>query len=361
MTKIHELHKLGQSIWYDNISRGMLKSGEIQALIDKGVRGMTSNPTIFEKAITGGSDYDTDLRKLQAAGKSPMEIFEALAIDDIGAAADLLRPVYDESNGADGYISLEVSPDLARDTQGTIDAVHRYAKLLNRPNVMFKIPATPEGIPAVQQCISEGYSINITLMFSLDHYNAVTEAYISGLEKRVESGGDISKIASVASFFVSRVDGKIDAALEAKGNKALQGKIAVANTKLTYTRFEEVFSGERWEKLAARGAMVQRPLWASTSTKNPDYPDTLYVDTLIGAHTVNTVPTETLEAILDHARTDRATVTDHLDEARQQIAELATLGIDLDAVTKHLQEEGVEKFAQSFHSLLESIKEKQPV
>ena len=361
MTKIHELHQLGQSIWYDNINRGMLKSGEIQALIDKGVCGMTSNPTIFEKAITGGSDYDDDLRTLQAAGKSPMEIFEGLAIDDISTAADLLRPIYDESNGADGYISLEVSPELARDAQGTINAVHRYAKTLNRPNVMFKIPATPEGIPAVQHCISEGYSINITLMFSLDHYNAVTEAYISGLEKLAESGGDVSKVASVASFFISRVDAKVDAALQAKGNKALQGKIAIANAKLTYARFQEVFSGARWEKLASRGAQVQRPLWASTGTKNPDYSDTLYVDTLIGAYTVNTVPTETLQAVLDHARTDHATVTDHLEEAQQQIVELMELGINLDAITEELQEEGVEKFAQSFHSLLESIKEKQPV
>ena len=359
MTKIHDLHKLGQSIWYDNISRGMLESGEIQALIDQGVRGMTSNPTIFEKAISNTSDYDDAIQTLVVKGHDALGIFEQLAFDDIRAAADLLRPIYDESKGADGFISLEVSPTLARDTQGTLETARRYWDAVARPNLMIKIPATPEGIPAIRDAIAHGLNINITLMFSLAHYEAVTEAYISGLEQLAASGGDVSKVASVASFFVSRVDGKTDPLVKQKGAPELAGKIAIANAKVTYARFKEIFSGDRWEKLASAGARVQRPLWASTSTKDPSYPDTLYVDTLIGPHTVNTVPTETLEAILDQA-TVAVTVEDNVDEAGAQIARLAELGIDFDAITEDLQDEGVDKFAASFEDLLASIRAKVP-
>lgn len=357
VTKLHELLKHGQSIWYDNISRELLNDGTIAHWIGQGVRGMTSNPTIFEKAINGSAAYDADLARL--AGKPAFEVYETLAFEDIGRAADLLRPIYDESGGLDGYISLEVSPQLAHDTQGTLEAVRRYAAALNRPNLMIKIPATAQGIPAIRQAISEGYNINVTLMFSLAHYDAVTEAYIAGLEELVVQGGDASKVASVASFFVSRVDSEVDKALAKVGNTALQGKIAIANSRVTYARFKETFSGARWEKLAAKGARVQRPLWASTGTKNPVYPDTLYVDTLIGAHTVNTVPTATLEAFLDHG-TVAATVENDLEAARAQLAELAALGIDLNSITEDLQTAGVKAFADSFVTLLSSIEQKVP-
>ena len=355
MTTIHDLHQLGQSIWYDNISRDMLKSGHIQTLIDQGVRGMTSNPTIFEKAINSTSDYDASIQHLVTQGHDEQSIFEELAFDDIRAAADLLLPVYESSGGEDGYISLEVSPDLARDAKGTLETARRYRAAVDRPNLMIKIPATPEGIPAIEGAISEGLNINVTLMFSLAHYEAVTEAYISGLEKLGGSGGDVSKVASVASFFISRVDAKIDPLV----GESLAGKIAIANAKVTYARFKEIFSGDRWEKLASVGARVQRPLWASTGTKNPTYPDTLYVDTLIGLHTVNTVPTNTLEAVLDHG-TVALTVEDDVAEAQGQIDQLVGLGINFDAITEALQVEGVEKFAESYNQLLASIKAKVP-
>jgi len=357
MMKLHDLLKHGQSIWYDNISRDLLQDGSIGGLIQQGVRGMTSNPTIFEKAINGSSAYDDDLAKL--AGKPAFDIYENLAMADIRHAADLLLPVYEESNGADGYISLEVSPTLAHDTQGTIDAVRRYAAAVGKPNLMIKIPATPAGIPAIEQAISEGYNINVTLMFSLAHYDAVAEAYISGLEKRAAAGGDLAKVASVASFFVSRVDSEVDKALATIGNSDLQGKIAIANCKATYARFQQTFDGERWQKLAAQGAQVQRPLWASTGTKNPAYPDTLYVDTLIGAHTVNTVPTATLEAFMDHG-TVAPTIEDGLAEALAQLAALKELNIDLDKITDDLQSAGVKAFADSFTTLISSIEQKVP-
>lgn len=359
MTKLHELAKLGQSVWYDNISRQLLNSGGVEALIAKGVRGMTSNPTIFEKAINGSSDYDADLQRLMQEGKTPLQIFEGLAMDDIRRAADLLRPIYDESKGLDGYVSLEVNPDLAHNTEGTIEAATRYFTTLGRPNIMIKIPATPAGIPAIEACISKGININITLMFSLKHYEDVTEAYISGLEKYAAAGGDVSKVASVASFFVSRVDTKVDKLLAEKGAPDLQGKIAIANAKVTYARFKEIFSTARWKALEAKGARVQRPLWASTSTKNPAYSPTIYVDTLIGPHTVNTMPPETIDAFLERG-TVAVTVEDHLDEAQAQLARLEKLGIDFAAVTEELQAEGVQKFSASFADLLNSIAQKVP-
>ncbi|MCA9915754.1 MAG: transaldolase, partial [Anaerolineae bacterium] len=288
MTKLHDLLQHGQSIWIDYIRRQYIQDGGMQQAIDDGVRGVTSNPAIFEKAIAGSNDYDSDIQTMVAEGKTTDEIYEALAIADIQAAADLFRPVYDASNGVDGYVSLEVSPTLARDTQGTIEEARRLFATVDRPNVMIKVPATPEGIPAIETLIGEGINVNVTLMFSMKHYEDVANAYITGLERFAAANGDLSKVASVASFFVSRVDSKIDPMLEEKGASELMGKVAIANSKVVYQRFKEIFSSERWNNLAKQGARVQRPLWASTSTKNPEYPDTLYVDTLIGADTVNT-------------------------------------------------------------------------
>ncbi len=357
MTKLHELAALGQSIWYDNIRRGILASGEFAQLLEEGILGVTSNPTILEKAIVQSNDYDTAMQTLAGQGLSAQEIYEALALEDIGRAADMLRPAYERTNGLDGYVSLEVSPLLAHDTRDTIAEARRLFSTLNRPNVMIKVPATPAGIPAIEALIGEGRNINVTLIFSLHQYEAVTEAYLAGLEQYAGQGGNLGQVASVASFFVSRVDTKIDKALADRGNTALQGKAAIANSKIVYARFKEIFSGARWEALAARGARVQRPLWASTSTKNPAYPDTLYVDALIGAHTVNTVPPQTVSAILDHARV-ALTLESGVDEARAQLAALAPLGIDLGAVTQQLQDEGVASFASAFESLIGSIEAK---
>jgi len=378
MTKIHELNQLGQSVWYDNIRRGLLASGELATMIENGVSGLTSNPTIFEKAITGSADYDDALQQLIAAGKSaagaPLagvdEIYEALALDDIGRAADLLRPVYDARNGADGYVSLEVSPRLAHDTDRTIADAKRLFAALGRPNVMIKVPATPAGIPAIETLIGAGLNVNVTLIFSLAQYEAAALAYIGGLEKLAASGGDLSRAASVASFFVSRVDTLVDRRLDelayARQNdsqspipniQSLKGKIAIANAKVAYARFCEIFSGERWERLQTQGARVQRPLWASTSAKNPAYPDTLYVDNLIGPHTVNTMPPDTLNAVLDHGAA-ALTLEIGLDQARAQLDRLAELGIAFDAVTQKLLDDGVAAFARSFESLLDSIAHK---
>jgi len=365
MTKLHELADLGQAIWFDYIRRSFITSGELQALIDEGLRGVTSNPTIFEKAIAGSTDYDDALHRLVGEGKTVEQIYEAMALDDIRRAADLLRPVYEQTDGADGYVSLEVNPSLAHDTEGTIAEARRLFAALDRPNVMIKVPATPAGIPAIETLIGEGINVNVTLMFSLDHYGSVAEAYIAGLEELATTGADLSKVASVASFFVSRVDTAVDRALEEIGETALQGRIAIANAKVTYARFREVFSGERWERLAAQGARVQRPLWASTSTKNPLYPDTLYVDGLIGPDTVNTVPPATLNAFRDHGTVaptlevgPSASLRAGLDEARLQLARLAELGVDLDAITQKLQDDGVAAFAKSFESLMATIAEK---
>ena len=362
MTKLHELASLGQSIWYDNIRRALLDSGELQALIEAGVTGITSNPSIFEKAIVGSADYDEALGDLVTEGKSAQEIYEALAVEDIQRAADLLHPVYDRTSGEDGYVSLEVSPNLAHDTEGTIAEARRLHSLLDRPNVMIKVPATAAGIPAIEALIGLAININVTLIFSRDHYDAVARAYIAGLEHLAASGGDLSKVASVASFFISRVDAAVDQSLEelrspVSNVQSLTGKIAIANAKVAYARFREVFSGERWVHLASRGARVQRPLWASTSAKNPLYPDTLYVDALIGTDTVNTVPPATLTAFMDHGSV-ALTLESDLEEARDHLAELAGLGISLEAVTQRLQDDGVAAFAQSFASLLSSVEDK---
>lgn len=357
MTKLHELAELGQAIWLDYISRSLLASGELQELVDQGLRGVTSNPSIFEKAIAGSADYDEDLNRLVGEGRSVEEIYEDLAMSDIRSAADILRPVYEKSEGADGYVSLEVNPALAHDTEATIAEARRLFASLERPNVMIKVPATAAGLPAIEALIGEGVNINVTLIFSLEQYEAVATAYIAGLEKLALAGGDVGKVASVASFFISRVDTAVDKALEEIGNTEIQGKIAIDNAKIAYSRFREIFSSERWKKLATGTARVQRPLWASTSSKNPAYPDTLYVDNLIGPDTVNTLPPATLDDFLDHG-TVAATVETDVAGARSRLAELAALGIDLDAITNKVLDEGVAAFAKSFEGLIASIAEK---
>ena len=357
MTRLNELSDLGQAVWLDYIRRAFLTSGQLQEWVDRGLSGVTSNPSIFEKAIAGSADYDADLQPLVQVGRTAEEIYEALALEDIRLAADILRPVYDATNGLDGYVSLEVSPTLAHDTDGTVADARRLFAALGKPNVLIKVPATPEGIPAIEALIAEGININVTLIFSLAHYEAVADAYLSGLELLADSRGDLSKVASVASFFISRVDTAVDNALDELGEQELQGKIATANAKVAYARFQELFSGARWERLEALGARVQRPLWASTSTKNASYPDTLYVDGLIGPDTVNTVPPATLEAFLDHG-TVASTLSVWADEARHQLARLTELHVDLDAITQRLQDDGVAAFAKSFEGLMASVEGK---
>ncbi len=364
-----ELMKLGQSIWYDNIRRAMLESGDLQKKItEDDLRGITSNPTIFEKAITGSTDYDEQFRSLAGSGLSVTEIYEALVLEDIGRAADILRPVYDRTNALDGYISLEVNPRLAYDTAGTIEEATRLFRQLNRPNVMIKIPASQEGLPAIEESIARGVNINITMIFSIENYLQVAESFIKGLERRVAEGQSVERIASVASFFVSRVDTAIDGDLEKRASAAstpaereqlaaLEGRAAIANAKLAYQKFKEIFYGERFSALKAAGAQVQRPLWASTGTKNPKYSDVLYVDNLIGPDTVNTIPPATYTAVRDHGRV-ALTIEQNLDESRALISQLAELGIDLAAVTDKLQRDGLAAFVGSFDTLLESIEAK---
>jgi transaldolase/glucose-6-phosphate isomerase len=354
---IKELFSLGQSIWYDNIQRAMIESGRLQDLIDQGVVGVTSNPSIFEKAIVGSRDYDEDLKSMAEESLDINTIYELLVLKDIAATADLLLPVYRESDGRDGYVSLEVRPTLAKDTAGTIEEARRLFTTLDRPNVMIKVPATPEGVPAIETLTADGVNINVTLIFSIPQYEAIAEAYIAGLEKRAAAGQDVKSVASVASFFVSRVDTMVDKQLDALGETELQGKIGIANAKVAFTWFKEIFDGDRWGALTAKGARVQRPLWASTSTKNPAYPDTLYIDGLIGPDTVNTVPPAALEAFLDHGEVS-GTLESDVDEARAQLGALAELGVDLNAVTEQLQEDGVQAFTDSFQGLLDGISEK---
>jgi transaldolase / glucose-6-phosphate isomerase len=364
-----EIMKLGQSIWFDNIRRAMLVTGDLKKKIEEDdLRGVTSNPTIFEKAITGSTDYDDQLRQLVAAGRSVQEIYEALVIQDIADAADALRPVYDRTDALDGYISLEVNPKLAYNTAGTIEEADRLFRQLNRPNVMIKIPAAQEGLPAIEESIYRGINVNVTMIFSIENYEQVAEAYIRGLERRAAEGKPVDRIASVASFFVSRVDTAIDSDLEYRARhaasaeerqqlEALCGRAAIANAKLAYRKFKEIFHGERFRALRERGAMVQRPLWASTGTKNPNYSDVLYVDNLIGPETVNTVPPATYTAIRDHGRV-ALTLEEGIDEAAELVAQLAEVGIDLKAVTEKLQRDGLNAFVNSFDTLVESIEAK---
>lgn len=358
MTKLHELQKLGQSVWYDNISRDILDSGEMQRLIDAGIVGVTSNPSIFKAAIADSDHYDAAIQELTAAGKTVTEIYEAMALEDIGRAADLFRPVYEATDGLDGYISIEVDPNLADDTEGTIAEARRLFKLLNRPNIMIKVPATPAGIPAFERLIGAGINVNVTLMFSLGHYEDVALAYIRGVQALAASGGDVHKIASVASFFISRIDTAVDKALQATGEEALMGQIAIANAKMTYGRFQDIFGSPLWQELADQGARAQRPLWASTSTKNPAYRDTLYVDALIGPHTVNTAPPQTVEAFLDHGLV-APTLTADMDVAEELLDYLQELDIDLNAITQKLQDDGVQAFAAAYQAMMDAIAQKQ--
>jgi transaldolase len=365
MNPLEQLLQCGQSVWLDSISRDLIKSGQLQRLVtgDK-LHGLTSNPTIFEQAIGHSDAYDDALRQLLRANEKQTEktLFEALAIEDIRMAADALRPVYDETHGGDGYVSLEVSPHLARDTGGSIAEAKRLWQAVERPNLMIKIPGTHEGIPAIEQLISEGINVNVTLMFSLRHYDAVARAYITGLERRdaYSPGGNKIWPVSVASFFVSRVDNVIDPMLEKIGTQealALRGKIAIANAKLAYQRFRETFYGEPFGSWRKKGVHVQRPLWASTSTKNPAYSDVLYVEELVGPDTVNTLPLKTLDAFRDHGRVSE-TLGKGLAQAEADVAQLKKLGIDLNAVTEKLQNDGVDSFAASYDKLLASLKKK---
>jgi len=357
MSKLNQLSRFGQSVWFDYIRRAFINSGELQALLNQGVRGVTSNPSIFEKAIAGSVDYDDRLKELVSEEKSVPEIYQILALEDIAAAADLLRPVYASTDGLDGYVSLEVSPTLAHDTNGTVLEARTLFAKLNRPNIMIKVPATKAGIPAIAELIGLGINVNVTLIFGMAHYEAVADAYLSGLAKLKANGGNLKKVASVASFFVSRVDTAVDEALAAKGNDALQGKIAIANSKAAYALAQKIFSGAGWNELATAGATVQRLLWASTGTKNARYPDTLYVEQLIGQDTVNTVPPATLTAFQDHG-TVAETLAKDLEEAEQHLSQLHALGIDLTAITEKLQKDGVAAFAKSFETLMASITEK---
>lgn len=360
--QLRQLAKVGQSIWLDNIRRSMFASGELQRLIDLGLRGMTSNPTIFEKAIGSGSDYDEQLRTL-VDERDPVKVFEALAIRDIRSACDLFRPVWESTNGLDGYVSLEVSPTLAHDTQGTIAAAARLWKTVDRPNVMIKIPGTLEGLPAIKATIAAGINVNVTLLFAVDRYEAAATAYIEGLEERAARGEPIDRIASVASVFVSRIDSAVDKQIQAKIERGehleyLLGKTAIASTKLTYQRFLALFGAERFAPLKAKGAHVQRPLWASTSVKNPSYPDLMYVEPLIGKDTVNTVPPNTLEAILDHANVVPDTILQDVDRVRATIDALTKAQISLYDVTERLVADGVKSFADSFQAMLDAIRAK---
>lgn len=356
---LKQLERLGQAPWLDFIRRSLLSSADMRRMLtEDGLKGMTSNPTIFEKAIDGSNDYDQQLEQLVRQGKDVEEIYEALTIQDIQAACDVLRPLYDASAGKHGYVSYEVSPELANDTAGTIDAARRYWKRIARPNVMIKVPSTPPGLPAITTLISEGINVNVTLMFSMTHYNNVAEAYIKGIEKRAQSGGSLDKIFSVASFFVSRVetltDKKIDARLKQKNDPvlaALKGTAAVANTRLVYQRYKEIFLGNRFAAMKAKGARTQWPLWASTGTKDPAYSDVKYVDELIGPDTVNTMPPATMDAFRAHGK-PAATLETRLDEARDAVNKLKAAGIDLLDVGEELQLEGVELFKKSFQDLM---------
>ncbi|HQG44378.1 MAG TPA: transaldolase [bacterium] len=357
MTRLQQLLERGQSIWIDYIERDFITSGHLAGLIREGVRGLTSNPAIFQKAISEGAAYDADIAALAARGLAAEKIYEALAIADIRAAADAFRPLHLASDGADGYVSLEVNPDLAHDTQKTIEEAERLFAAVNRPNLMIKIPATTAGIDAISQVIAAGISVNATLLFNSRHYLAVAGAWLAGLENRLNQGQPLQGIASVASFFVSRLDTRLDPQLDRLGCPGLKGKLAVANAAAVYDLYQELLTAPRWRRLAASGARPQRLLWASTGTKDPHYSDTLYVDELIGPATVNTVPPATFKAWLDHGRT-AATLPAAAFCTRTALRALAEHGINLDMETEALQKEGVAAFAKSFAAMLQSVADK---
>ncbi|NMP22834.1 bifunctional transaldolase/phosoglucose isomerase [Sulfobacillus harzensis] len=361
MNPIRQIQELGQSLWYDNIRRGLLDSGELASLIAQGITGVTSNPTIFEKAIDGSHDYDQAIAQIAPTVGSVDALYDALVLEDIARGADLLRPVYENTKGRDGYISIEVPPTMAEETDATIQEAHRLFRALDRPNIMIKVPATPAGIPAIRQLIADGVNVNVTLIFSLDAYRQVIDAYLKGLHERQSRGLPNDRVASVASFFVSRVDTLVDRLIDERGLDAdLKGKAAIANAKLAYQLFLERFQSPEFEALKAKGAMVQRPLWASTSTKNPDYPDLLYVEALIGPDTVDTLPPATVDAILDHGRAAR-TVDQDVDAAQDVINRLEAAGISMKDVTAQLLDEGVKSFHKSFVALRQSLEKKSRV
>jgi transaldolase/glucose-6-phosphate isomerase len=356
---IWQANEIGQSIWFDYISRNLIDSGELRGLVESGVRGVTSNPAIFQSAISGSSDYDNSLIRYSAQASDAAGIFELVAIDDVRDAADVLRSVYDSSGRADGFVSIEVNPLLAAKTDETIVEARRLHAAIDRPNIMIKVPGTPEGVPAIRKLISEGINVNVTLLFSLNAYAAASKAYVDGLADYVEAGGDdLGGISSVASFFVSRVDTSADDALEdVTGGDEIAGKIGIANARLAYEAFQTLTASERWQELAARGALPQRPLWASTGVKNPAYSDVLYMNELMGSNTVNTAPPATLDAFLDHGEVSER-VTVGVDDARSQIARLEELGISLDAITDDLLVAGVKTFADAFEGLIGVIDSK---
>jgi transaldolase len=350
----------GQSVWIDFLSRPFVRDGDLEALVREGVDGVTSNPTIFQSAIAEGDAYDDQLREVLKDEREPKEVFIALAAEDIRAACDVLRAEWDKAgeNARDGWVSFEVDPRLAHDTEATVEEAKRLHALVDRPNLFIKIPATREGLPAIEESVAAGIPINVTLIFSLERHREVAEAYLRGVERYAESGGDLSGMASVASFFVSRVDTEADKRLdEIGGHDELKGKLAIANAKLAYQTYREIFAGERWEALKAKGASAQRCLWASTSTKNPDYRDVIYVEELIGPETVNTMPRETVEAFQDHGRVER-TLDRDVEGARQVLQAFADAGIDYDDVVQTLEREGVEKFAKSFDQLFADVEAK---
>lgn len=368
MTTNHllELHEHGQSVWMDNLSRDIIQSGQLAEMVqNQGIRGITSNPAIFEKAIAGNAIYDSAIATGIKSGKSINDIYENLVFADIQGAADILKPVFDESNGEDGYVSIEVSPNLAQDTQGTIAEALRFWQTLNRPNIMIKIPGTDAGFGAIAKVIAEGIPVNVTLLFSVSDYEKTTWAFIEGLEASVAKGGDISQIASVASFFLSRIDSKIDDLLDAKIKtttdaeeiaklSAIKGKVAIANAKIAYQKYKEIYASDRWQALKAKGAKEQRLLWASTSTKNPTYSDVMYVDNLVGLNTVNTMPPETIAACIDHCDIENRIEMD-IDAAYSVIEQVQAVGLNLDQIMVELQTEGVDKFVKPFASLMASL------
>jgi transaldolase len=356
MNGLREIEIQGTAVWIDNLSRELLDEGKLARLIeDDGLTGVTSNPTIFKKAMEDSVRYDRLVREAISQSRDPRQVYFTVAFEDSRDACDLLLPVFERTNGQDGYVSFELPPDLAYDSEASIDTATWCRDQIDRPNVLIKVPGTDQGAGAFEELTASGVNVNVTLLFGVSRYEQIAEAYLRGLERRVERGIPIDRCASVASFFVSRVDTKIDAALEERGRSELRGKAAVANAKLAYASFRRIFSGERWEALRARGAWVQRPLWGSTSTKNPDYPDTLYVDELIGPDTVNTMPDATIAAARDNATADR-TVDRDVDEARSIMEQIRQVGVDVDdIVLRQLVDEGVQAFADSFDGLIETI------
>src|SRR6476469_4290896 len=351
-SRLHELGKHGQAVWFDTLSRDLVHSGELKKMMDEdAVTGVTSNPTIFQKALSAGDAYDEDLKRLLAETDDPTEIFFSLALQDIRDAADVLKSAYDASKGVDGYVSMEFVPNDAATTEKTFEQARWIAKEVDRPNLMVKIPATMPGLPAIEDCTAKGTSINITLIFSLERYKAVVEAYLRGLERLVAAGGDPSKVASVASFFVSRVDTEADKRLDEAGHPELKGKLAIANAKLAYQHYLEAFGSDRWAYLEGKGATKQRCLWASTSTKNPEYRDVMYVEELIGPETVNTMPLGTVKAFQDHGEVRGDTIREDLDGAHDVLSLLDDLGVDYDEVVQVLEDEGVEKFTDAYTHL----------